>query len=33
MIASRPEAPEKKDSASPGEVDFWMKEFGLEEEP
>lgn len=33
MIAPRPATPEKKDSASPGEVDYWMKEFGLEEDP
>ena len=26
-----PEAPEKGDSASTGEVDYWMREFGLEE--
>ena len=33
MIATRAAGPEKKDTASPGEVDYWMKEFGLEEEP
>jgi predicted RNA-binding protein with PIN domain len=31
MIATRPEGPEKADAASPGEVDYWMKEFGLED--
>ena len=31
MIATRPEGPEKADTASPGEVDYWMKEFGLED--
>ncbi|MBV8879944.1 MAG: NYN domain-containing protein, partial [Planctomycetaceae bacterium] len=30
MISTRPEGPEKSESASPGEVDYWMKEFGLE---
>jgi hypothetical protein len=30
-IAARPEGPEKADTASPGEVDYWMKEFGLED--
>ena len=32
MIATRAEGPEKADSASPGEVDYWMKEFGLEDD-
>jgi predicted RNA-binding protein with PIN domain len=32
-IASAPAGPEKSDRASPGEVDYWMKEFGLEDEP
>ena len=31
LITARPEAPEKGDSASAGEVDYWMKEFGLDE--
>ena len=31
MISARPEGPEKADTASPGEVDYWMKEFGLED--
>jgi predicted RNA-binding protein with PIN domain len=33
LIAVKAEGPEKKDSASPGEVDYWMKEFGLDDEP
>ena len=32
LISTRPEAAEKGDSASPGEVDYWMREFGLEDE-
>ncbi len=32
MISARAEGPEKADTASPGEVDYWMKEFGLEEQ-
>ncbi len=31
-LAARPEAPEKAESASDGEVDYWMREFGLEDE-
>lgn len=31
LISTRPEGPEKADGASPGEVDYWMKEFGLED--
>jgi predicted RNA-binding protein with PIN domain len=31
MIATRDAGPEKADAASPGEVDYWMKEFGLED--
>ena len=31
LITARAEAPEKGDSAPAGEVDYWMKEFGLEE--
>ncbi|HLF92423.1 MAG TPA: NYN domain-containing protein [Planctomycetota bacterium] len=31
LITARPEAPEKGDSAPAGEVDYWMKEFGLDE--
>jgi rRNA-processing protein FCF1 len=33
MISARAAGPEKADRASPGEVDYWMKEFGLEDEP
>lgn len=33
MLSARAESPEKADSASPGEVDYWLKEFGLEDEP
>ena len=33
MISTRAEGPEKADTASPGEVDYWMKEFGLEDDP
>lgn len=33
QISKRAEAPEKGDSASAGEVDYWMKEFGLDDEP
>jgi predicted RNA-binding protein with PIN domain len=32
MISARPEGPEKSETASPGEVDYWMKEFGLEDD-
>ena len=32
LITARPETPEKGDSASAGEVDYWMREFGLEDE-
>jgi len=32
LIAARAEGPEKADTASPGEVDYWMKEFGLEDD-
>ena len=32
LISTTPEAAEKGDTASPGEVDYWMKEFGLNEE-
>jgi len=32
-ILARPEGPEKGDTAPPGEVDYWMKEFGFDEEP
>jgi len=31
QITQRLEAPEKGDSASASEVDYWMKEFGLDE--
>ena len=30
LITPRGEAPEKGDAASSGEVDYWMREFGLE---
>jgi predicted RNA-binding protein with PIN domain len=30
-LEARPEAAEKAESASDGEVDYWMREFGLEE--
>lgn len=30
-LAARPETPEKGDVVPPGEVDYWMKEFGLED--
>jgi hypothetical protein len=32
MILARTDGPEKADTASPGEVDYWMKEFGLEDD-
>jgi len=32
MISARAEGPEKADAAPPGEVDYWMKEFGLEDD-
>lgn len=32
MILTRAEGPEKADAAPPGEVDYWMKEFGLEDD-
>ncbi|HVE38772.1 MAG TPA: NYN domain-containing protein [Planctomycetota bacterium] len=31
-ILARPEAPEKGGLPSPGEVDYWMKEFGFDED-
>ena len=31
-ILSRPEAPEKGGLPSPGEVDYWMREFGFDED-
>jgi predicted RNA-binding protein with PIN domain len=31
-IHARPEEPEKGGMASPGEVDYWMREFGLDED-
>ena len=31
QILERPEAPEKSDSASAAEVDYWMREFGIDE--
>ena len=33
LISARAEAPEKGGTASPGEVDYWMREFGLDEPP
>lgn len=33
LISARAEAPEKGDTAPPGEVDYWMREFGLDDEP
>ena len=33
LITAMPEGPEKGDSASPGEVDYWMREFGLDDDP
>jgi predicted RNA-binding protein with PIN domain len=33
QILARPEAPEKADSASAAEVDYWMREFGIDEGP
>lgn len=30
-LLATPEGPEKSQDAPPGEVDFWMKEFGLDE--
>jgi len=32
LITTRAQGPEKADAASPGEVDYWMKEFGLEDD-
>ncbi len=32
MLRERPGGPEKADAAGPGEVDYWMKEFGLEDD-
>jgi predicted RNA-binding protein with PIN domain len=31
-LAAAPEAPEKGGLPSPGEVDYWMREFGLDED-
>jgi predicted RNA-binding protein with PIN domain len=31
QVLQRPDAPEKSDSASGAEVDYWMREFGIEE--
>ncbi|MBI3857859.1 MAG: NYN domain-containing protein, partial [Planctomycetes bacterium] len=31
QLSAGPEAPEKGGAPSPGEVDYWMKEFGLDE--
>jgi predicted RNA-binding protein with PIN domain len=32
-VLQRPEEPEKGGLPSPGEVDYWMREFGLEDDP
>lgn len=32
-LSAKPEAPEKGEGAPPGEVDYWMKEFGLDDDP
>jgi len=32
-VLQQPEEPEKGGLPSPGEVDYWMREFGLEEPP
>ncbi len=32
LLAAPDLGPEKKEGAGPGEVDFWMKEFGLDED-
>jgi predicted RNA-binding protein with PIN domain len=32
LISAKPEAAEKGDSATPGEVDYWMKEFDLDDD-
>jgi hypothetical protein len=32
LAATSGAAPEKSEGASPGEVDYWMREFGLDEE-
>jgi len=32
-ILTPPEAPEKGGLPSPGEVDYWMREFGLDDDP
>lgn len=32
LISTPPDAPEKGESAPPGEVDYWMKEFGLDDD-
>ena len=33
LISTQPQGPEKSEGASSGEVDYWMKEFGLDEDP
>ncbi|HZE96432.1 MAG TPA: NYN domain-containing protein [Planctomycetota bacterium] len=33
LLSKRPEPPEKGGAPPPGEVDFWLKEFGLEDDP
>jgi len=33
LLSAAPEGPEKSESASPGEVDYWMREFGLDDDP
>ena len=32
LISAQPQGPEKGEGASSGEVDYWMKEFGLDDE-
>ena len=32
-ILTRPDAPEKGGLPSPGEVDYWMREFGFDDDP
>ena len=32
LISTGPAAPEKGEGAPPGEVDYWMREFGLDDE-
>jgi predicted RNA-binding protein with PIN domain len=32
-LLEAPESPEKRTDVPPGEVDFWLKEFGLDDDP